>query len=48
MKLSGTAWETSSDSEDGARATALLDAAVFVVPLGYGAGLPLRRLYLAK
>ncbi len=48
MKLSGTSWETFSDSENGAHAMAPLDAAVFVVPLGYGAGLPLPRLYLAK
>lgn len=38
----------SADAAEAVRAMALLGAAVFVVSLGYGAGLPLLQLYLAQ
>lgn len=38
----------SADATEAVRAMALLGAAVFVVSLGYGAGLPLLQLYLAQ
>lgn len=47
MKLF-TPWTPSADAAEAARAMALLGAAVFVVSLGYGAGLPLLQLYLAQ